>query len=207
MRSASWCGIFCPSSLPFPPPLWDLLLLLSALPQHRDPPQVLTRAGSAALPRESRGRWGGRAIWAPPASPSWCGSVQERGAAGKDEAFELRSEVGKESSLQFPCQLGWLISTRTGSNKNRHLHNTGGSPWKHSAGVSETLPGLRSGNAPCPWKGSSSLCQGAMRKGPCPFWGDGSPSGEGLGGFAPRITQWRGSAPTCLGPHHKQRLL
>ena len=137
--------------------------------------------------------------------PQHC-SLQEQGAAGRAEAFDLRSEVGKEASLQFPCQLGWLISTHTRSNKNRHLHNTGGSPWKHSAGVTEACPGLRSGDAPTPGRGAPQ-CQGAMRKAPCPFWDDGSPPTEGLDGFALRITQWWGSAPTCLGPHHKQRLL
>lgn len=124
------------------------------------------------------------------------------GAGCGRQGWSFWSEIrGREGGfIQFPCQLWWLISTRTCSNKNRHLHNTGGSPWNHSAGVSKARPGLRSGDAPNPGRE-------AMRKAPCPFWNDGSAPGEGLGGFALRITQWWGSAPTCLCPHHKQRLL
>lgn len=68
--------------------------------------------------------------------------------AAKSEAFDLRSELGNEASLQFPCQLGWLISTHTHSNKNRHLRNMNGSPWKHFDGMSKAHPSLRSGDVP-----------------------------------------------------------
>lgn len=76
----------------------------------------------------------------------------------------------KEASLQFPCQLGWLIFTHTHSNKNWHLHNTGGSPRKHFAGMGKARLSLRSRDTPVPWREAPS-CQGAIKKGPLPLLG------------------------------------
>lgn len=118
-----------------------LLLLFSFL--LLDPQQVSARAGSALW---ERGPCGGPAIWVPLASPS-C-----RSRAG---AFDLASEVGKEASIQIPCQLVWLISSRAHSNKNQHLHNTWGHLGSTLLPVKDYVP---ASDAPVPGRGASA-CQ------------------------------------------------
>lgn len=127
------------------PSLSHLLLLLLLNPQ-----QVSARAGSAL--REP-GPCGVPAIWVPLASPS----VQ--GVAGRAGAFDLRSEVGKEASLQIPCQLVWLISSRAHSSKNQHLHNTWGHLGNTLLSVKDYVP---ASDAPVPGGGASD-CQAQWR--------------------------------------------
>lgn len=120
-----------------------LLLLLLFFLFLLDPQQVSARAGSAL---QEPGPCGGPAIWVPLASPS----VQ--GVAGRAGAFDLRSEVGEEASLQIPCQLGWLISSRAHSNKNQHLHNTWGHLGSTLLSVKDYVP---ASDAPVPGRGVS----------------------------------------------------
>lgn len=81
--------------------------------------------------------------------------LQEQGVAGRAGAFDLRSEVGKEASLQIPCQLVWLISSSAHSNKIQHLHNTWGHLGSTLLAVKDYVP---ASDAPVPGRGASD-CQ------------------------------------------------
>lgn len=108
---------------------------------------------------------GVRQSWQCPGSRSLCwpchlgapgmALLQEQGVAGRAGAFDLRSEVGKEASLQIPCQLVWLISSSAHSNTIQHLHNTWGHLGSILLAVKDYVP---ASDAPVPGRGASD-CQ------------------------------------------------
>lgn len=91
------------------------------------------------------------------ALPAGCPGIalqQEQGWS-----FDLRSEVGKEVSLQIPCQLVWLISSRAHSNKNQHLHNT----WGHLGSTLQSVKDyVQASDAPVPGRGASD-CKAQLK--------------------------------------------